>query len=68
MVLLGRVTPAIESRRLVRHPSAYSASLRASDRLTRRREGAEIRSAAEAGVSCDMADPFENCYKSAILR
>jgi len=40
--LLNRVEHAIESRRLVRHLSACSASLCASDRLTRRREGAEI--------------------------
>jgi len=42
MVLLGMVAPAIESRRLVGHPSACPASLCASDRLTRMRGGAEV--------------------------
>ncbi len=45
LVLLIRVEHVSRSRRLARHRSARSASSRASNRLTRRRGGAEIGSA-----------------------
>jgi len=65
--LLNRVEHAIESRRLARHLSACSASLCASNRLTRRREGAETGIAAEAGVSRDTADPDKGQYSWELL-
>ena len=53
MAVLTKVEP--NGRRLVRHLSVSSASPRASDRLTRRRKGAEMGSAAEVVVSRDAA-------------